>query len=366
MSTLRMRRILLLITDLEIGGTPTVVRELAVRLHAPPDVHVEVACLSVSGPVADQIREAGVDVMGLGARGVGDLPAIVWRFVQLVREHRIDTVFSFLVHANLVAAIGSIFLRDVRFLQSIQTTQPTPPWHWKVQAIAQELADKIVVPSESVARVAGEWSSVPRDKVVVIPNAVDVEAPCSTGFQPVQRSATGEIRVGFLGRLDPVKRVPDLMDAIVDLDDAFELHIYGEGPVRRGLELMILQFGFEDRITLHGRTVSPQAAIRSMDVLVLPSEAEGFGLVLIEAMAAGVPVVATDVPGIRDVVRNGETGLLVPVARPDLLAQAIRRVTEDDALREKLVQNAFEAVQKRFSWAAVLQRYREVLKLPEP
>src|SRR5690349_3370956 len=105
-----MRRILLLITDLEIGGTPTVVRELAVRLHAPPGVHVEVACLAKWGPVADQPREAGIEVTALGAKGAWDL-RILPRFVRLVREHRIDTVFSFLMHANVVAAIGSLFLR---------------------------------------------------------------------------------------------------------------------------------------------------------------------------------------------------------------------------------------------------------------
>ena len=65
---------------------------------------------------------------------------VLWRFVRLVREHRIDTVFSFLIHANVVAAVGAIFLRKVRFIQSIQTTQPNPWWHWTLQATAHEAA----------------------------------------------------------------------------------------------------------------------------------------------------------------------------------------------------------------------------------
>jgi len=147
------------------------------------------------------------------------------------------------------------------------------------------------------------------------------------------------------------------------LDRRFELHIYGEGWDRLRIEAAIARFGLQTRVTLHGRSAKPQAAIAQMDVLVLPSEAEGFGLVLIEAMAARVPVVATDVPGIRDVVRNELTGLLVPMGRPDLLAKAIQRIVEDDALREKLVTVAFEDVQTRFSWPVVLQQYRRVLKL---
>src|SRR3954452_2535309 len=93
------QRILLLLTDLEIGGTPTVVRELAIRLNDPPNVLVEVACLSKWGPIADQLRNAGIEVRALGAAGVRDLGAIR-RAIKLIRERRFDTVFSFLIHAN--------------------------------------------------------------------------------------------------------------------------------------------------------------------------------------------------------------------------------------------------------------------------
>src|SRR3954462_9574742 len=113
-----MRRILLIITDLEIGGTPTVVRELAIRLRQPPVVEVEVACLSKWGPVATQLRDAGVIVTALGADNVTSLLGVTNRLVRLVNTKRIDTVFSFLVHANTVAALASRFCRHARFVQS--------------------------------------------------------------------------------------------------------------------------------------------------------------------------------------------------------------------------------------------------------
>jgi glycosyltransferase involved in cell wall biosynthesis len=98
------------------------------------------------------------------------------------------------------------------------------------------------------------------------------------------------------------------------------------------------------------------------DVLVLPSLAEGFGLVLIEAMAAGVPVVATDVPGIRDVVSDGVNGLLVPPKSPQALAGAIGRVLSDRALRQMLVGNGSRIVRERFTWQQVLPMYRSLLE----
>src|SRR5439155_15152700 len=137
------------------------------------EVEIEVACLSKWGPVADQLRDAGIQVTAFDARGARDSLRVVRRLLRLIREHQIDTVFSFLIHANTVAAIASRFCRDVRFIQSIQTTQPKPRWHWWVQAVVQKAAQRLVVPSESAACAAREWAFVSEEKIEVIPNAVD-------------------------------------------------------------------------------------------------------------------------------------------------------------------------------------------------
>jgi len=150
------RRILLLITDLQIGGTPTVVRELALRLRSN-QIAVEVACLADEGPVATQMRQAGVQVTALNTRGISDV-GVFKRLAELIRLREYDTVFSFLVHANVAVAVASQMVEKVRVLQSIQTTQPYPRWHWKMQAIAAKSAEKIVVPSRSFADVATKWS----------------------------------------------------------------------------------------------------------------------------------------------------------------------------------------------------------------
>ena len=315
------RRILLLITDLEIGGTPTVVRELATRLHSPPEVEIQVACLSKWGPVADQIRAAGVAVTPLDARGARDLRRTIGRLRGLVRERQIDTVFSFLVHSNFVAALASKALPHVRFFQSIQTTQPRPRWHWWIQRRIHQAAEKVVVPSPSAGQVARQWAHVSAERLVVIPNAVDVDllaaiAPERDAFLAGAHRAEMATRVGYLGRLDPVKRVDVLIRAMRQLCGThlthYRLHVFGDGPLRGKLELLARsELDPQMEFVFHGAVASPVEALKQVDILVLPSEAEGFGLVLIEAMAAGVPVVATDVAGIRDVVTHEVSGLLV-------------------------------------------------------
>jgi glycosyltransferase involved in cell wall biosynthesis len=169
-----------------------------------------------------------------------------------------------------------------------------------------------------------------------------------------------EFPIGFLGRLDPIKRIPDLVTALRDAPRA-HLHIFGEGPERAEIEKTAITLGLTSRLTLHGAVERPQEALAQMRLLILPSAAEGFGLVLIEAMAAGIPVVATDVPGIRDVVKDEITGLLVPPADPRRLADAINRLIADPLLRNRLIEAGAAEVRERFTWDVVLPKYRELL-----
>jgi glycosyltransferase involved in cell wall biosynthesis len=348
-------RILLLLTDLKIGGTPTVVRELAIRLSRQPGVSVHVACLDRWGPVADQLREHGAEVTALNAKGASDVTAI-FRLGGLIRRHRFDTVFSFLVHANAAAAVCRPFFPFVRFLQSIQTTQPYPIWHWDLQRGVQLMAEKVVVPSASAALAARRLAGVPEIKLVVIPNAVEPR-----NFQRAGGRSGGSI--GFIGRLDPVKRVEDLVEAMTMLDRGTSLHIFGDGEDRGRIEWAVRRLNLQQRVILHGAVPAVATALATLDVLVLPSEAEGFGLVLIEAMAAGVPVVATDVPGIRDVVADGVNGLLVPPNIVPALADAIRQVLSDEELRTRLVRGGLEAVDQRFNWDKVFEQYKLLLRV---
>lgn len=362
------RAILLLLTDLEIGGTPTVVRELAIRLNAPPDVRLDVACLAGRGPVADQLQAAGIGVFPLNARGSTDF-SVFARLRRLIRDNAYDTVFSFLLHANAAAAAVKPFVPNVRFFQSIQTTQPHPRWHWFVQSLVHRAAERIVVPSRSVADAAMDWADVPQEKIVIIPNAVDVSG--GTGAPPVfsdehgrgARATKEPAHVGFIGRLDPIKRIPDLLRAVQLLGNRVHLDVFGEGADRPQIEQVIHDLQLNKTVALHGVISTPKDALSTMDLLVLPSAAEGFGLVLIEAMAVGIAVVATNVPGIRDVVRDGQTGLLVAPFSPAELARAIGRVLDDPVLRSRLIEQARGDVARRFTWDVVLPQYRSLLGL---
>ncbi len=342
-----MSRVLLFNTDLEIGGTPTVVRELARRLPAC-GVDIEVACLGRFGPTAEQIAGDGGTVHALNAR-VRQLPSAVQRLRNLVKLEKFDTVLSFLVHANTVAALARRKDDGVHWWQSIQTTQPTPRWHWRVQRWAGRRAEGFIVPSQSIRAVARQRSGIEPARVHVLPNGVDAADVVEQARPP--RDPTSVLRVGFLGRLDPVKRVPLLVEAMRDLDRV-ELHVFGDGPDRKNIA--------GPHVHLHGFT-DRHAALDQIDALCLPSIAEGFPMVIIEAMAAGLPVVGTDAPGIRDAIVDGETGLLFGSDGAGPIASALRRVRDHPTEAATRAAHALYRVRVLWTWQSIVPFYAKLL-----
>jgi glycosyltransferase involved in cell wall biosynthesis len=223
--------------------------------------------------------------------------------------------------------------------------------------VIQYAAEKIVVPSPSVKEAAIRWAGVDAKKLVIISNAVRIEE-----FSSRRWGGSGERRhVAFIGRLDAIKRVPDLVNAVALLNADTMLDIWGEGSRRGEIQSTINRLGLQNRAIMHGGVLGSAAALDKADVLVLPSDAEGFGLVLIEAMAAGVAVIGTNVPGIRDVIEDGISGLLVPARNPQALANAIARVLSDAPLREKLIGGGRERVRRLYDWAICYEKYRLLL-----
>jgi glycosyltransferase involved in cell wall biosynthesis len=150
----------------------------------------------------------------------------------------------------------------------------------------------------------------------------------------------------YVGRLDHLKGVETLLTSLEGVREC-ALAIVGDGPERGKLELQARPLG--DRVTFLGQRLDIETLMASADLLVLPSRTEGLPVVVLEAMAAGLPVVATSVGGIPEAVVDGETGLLVPPENPVALAAAIRRMSGDSLLRVHVVTGARHLVEARFA-----------------
>ena len=290
-------------------------------------------------------------VMAFDARSWQALAAAE-RLRKLVRDYDLDVVLSFLVHANSVAAMARRRGDGVRWVQSVQTTQPRPRWHWHAQRLAARRADGFIVPSRSIQEAAHARSGIDPRRVTVIPNGVDAAEVVDSARE---RQAGTTLRVGFLGRLDPVKRVPMLVAAVRGLAGV-ELHVFGDGFDRPRVERAARGLA---NVTLHG-FADRRAALSQIDVLCLPSIAEGFPMSVVEAMAAGVPVVGADVPGVRDAIARGETGLLFTGTVAGTAA-ALAAVRDDPVAATRRASAALDVVRTDLTWQRIVPRYADVL-----
>jgi len=208
---------------------------------------------------------------------------------------------------------------------------------------------------DSLVRAAG----LPRRRIRVIRNGINLARPpaATDGLPPRE---PGEVRIGYFGRLSPEKGVHVLLQAFAALADDVphaRAFIVGDGPDRAALEALAGRLGLGERVRFLGFRSDARALMGQVDVVAHVPLYEGFGLVVLEAMAAGRPVVTSDAPGgLRDIVRPGETGLVVPVGDIGATARALRCLAWAPELRQRLGRAGRERCLHHFSARATAER----------
>jgi glycosyltransferase involved in cell wall biosynthesis len=273
---------------------------------------------------------------------------------RLVEKQRPAIVCSFMDAANAIAALAvKRHAHRPRMVACVQNplsqelVDPKHPVKRAVFAVVRRTyprADAIVALTRGVGRDLAHHIPAAGSRVTVIHNAgLDArlaeraKEPIDADLGPIPRPL-----VVACGRLAPQKDYPHLLDAFasVQRETGAHLWILGDGPDRQALEDQVARLRLSSVVRFLGFRKNPYAFMAKADVFVLSSIYEGFGNVLVEAMAAGAPVVATDCPhGPGEIITDGESGLLVPVADPPRMAEALRRVLQDRVLANRLAQN---------------------------
>lgn len=359
-------RICQLITELGDAGAERCVYELATRLDrrrfAP-----HVAALR-GGPYADRLAAAGVPVTVLGmatkadALRLGRLPAVL-------RRWRIDLLHTHLFHADLAGRLAAAAAGVRHLVHSVHVAEARwRPWQFAFARWARPRAERIVGVSQAVCEHHRQRSGLPAGLYEAIPNGIDVGryARDPLARQRLRRRwglDDRDVAVVFCGRLDPQKGLDTFLDALDRLagpagsDGAsrpadrppIRALIAGDGP-QRGLVTDALARRPLGRCTRYlGFWPDVPGLLSATDLLAMPSRWEGFGLAAAEAMAAELPVVATRVAGLSEVVADGQTGLLVAPEAPAALAAALGELAGDPARRAELGAAGRQRVRTRFT-----------------
>jgi glycosyltransferase involved in cell wall biosynthesis len=251
--------------------------------------------------------------------------------VRLARTLRADVVHTHLVHADVYGGLAAT-VRRARLVSTKHNDDPFRSGSFRfVERGLGRLADRIVTITESLRRFTVEQVGVPADKVETIHYGLD-ELPQRWGENAPDEVPNGARVLLAVARLTPQKGIDVAVRALTSLPDDTVLVVLGEGPERARLEELGRTLGVERRMFLQGRVPDVTAWLERATLLVHPARWEGFGLGVLEAMLAGLPVVASDVSSLPELVVDGETGYLVPPDDPAALARSVVRALESPSL----------------------------------
>lgn len=330
-------RILYFITGLNTGGAEVQLYRLVTRLD-PSCYDVIVVSLIKPGSVGEMLREAGIPVYSLGmARGIFHLSSYLhgaWRLYRILRQEQPCILVSFMFHANILGRIVGRLAEVPIIISSIRNSYFGGRGCELLMRCTSWLDNIVVINSQLAGEQVVQRGVVPRHKLRVIPNGIDVkdfhQPPEVCG---VTRSSLKLPNNSFLwlaiGRLEPQKNYSDLLRAFVKVvEHKMQTHllIAGDGPLKEELWTLATSLGIEAHVHFLGFRQDIPDLLAAADALVLSSRWEGLPNVVMEAMAAEKPVVATKVGGTPELVANGKTGFTVPARDSRILAEAMRRL----------------------------------------
>jgi len=353
-------RICHLITSLGVGGAERGLYELARRLDRRR-FDVQVVALQ-GGEVAGWLRDAGIRVTVLGLRGKWDVLKLT-RLAKLLCRERIDVLHTHLFHADLAGRPAARAACVPHVVHTVWTAEGRfRPWQFAWARFMANACERVLCVSESVRAHHAARSGLPEHRYTVLPWGVDAaafsrDAASRRRLRKQWGIARHAVLAAFVGRLESYKGVDTLLAAMGHLGgrgEPIDLVVAGDGPKRPAVENFIAHGEAGHRARLLGHVQDVRGVLSAADIFVMPSLWEGWPLALGEAMAAALPAVGTDVPGIRDLLVDGGTGLLVEPNDPVALADAMHRLAGDRALRWRLGRAARRRIVEHFTIDAAI------------
>jgi glycosyltransferase involved in cell wall biosynthesis len=365
-------RVLEMIDKPFLGGGQAIV--LALARHLDRDRFEVSVCALGGGPLEEQVRKAGLAFVPapFGRKYAFGLTRAI---AGILRAEKPDLLHT---HGGIAGLYGRMAAHKAGVPKVVHTLHGIHYLHYRnvllravyadLERYCSKFTDAVVFVSEADGEVGRRLRLARPAKIRIVRNGIDGAGPGDEGFS--RRSAglltslpQGAPLIGTVARLHRQKGVAFLLRsaaAILAGRPEGRIIVAGGGEMEAGLRREARELGVDRRFLLLGERADASEILSRLDVFVLPSLWEGLPLVLIEAAALGKPIVATAVEGTREIVTDGETGLLVPPADPAALAAAVNRLLDDPALAARLGAQARETIPPRFTLAKMIAGYEEI------
>ncbi|MGE5329744.1 MAG: glycosyltransferase family 4 protein [Deltaproteobacteria bacterium] len=354
----RKNNILLITPVFEQGGTETYIINLIEYLNKN---NYSPIVMSDGGVREKELISIGVEhikVDCLRKKSIFNLLKALHKIVPVLKNEEIQLIHASSVYTTIISKIASVlcFRRKIKVFMTLHGG-PTKDIEKKSARILNIFADKVIALSEQGNTLLIKHG-LKKDKIVIINNGVK-------SLENMKRNKTDKIVIGSSGRLSKEKGYEYLIEAAskINLPD-IEFWIAGDGSLKAEFEKMLKDAGMTDKFKLLGFTDQISKVLNNIDIFILPSLWEGFGISIIEAMSLGKPVIATNVGGIPEVL--GDCGLLINPANVDEIANSIKLLVENEEMRKELGQKAKERFNNNFTQEIMGEKtirvYEEMLK----
>lgn len=360
-------RLTMVITELDIGGAERAFVQVAKGL-SDRGWKVDAVSLRDAGPLAGPLKDAAIPVTALGCGGFADLRAIT-RLRRHLKTRRPNVVLSFLHQANIVSRLAAKGMGVSAVVSGVRVADRR-----RSVAITEQLTrccvTHYIAVSHSVAQAHSALCRIPKQQIAAIPNGVDVEE--INNIPAADRNSLGLSASDFVvlcaGRLTEQKSPLDVLNAVMRVKqqsadgNKVRLLFVGDGPLRGMLESEITRHHLQSMVTLCGWRPDLTSIMKASNVLVLASRWEGAPNVILEAQAAGLPVIAADVDGCRDLVQDGMTGRLFAAGDVAQLTKMLIEQVSDSSNALQMAQSAVDWVRNNATWNSVVDNYNALLR----
>ncbi len=358
----RRLKVLHLLASLPVGGAEDLAAAI-VRGLDPERFAAEVACIGVPGPVGEELYAAGYPVTYLGL----DLKRTSsWRLVadlrRLLQELQPDILHTHLYHPNLYGRLAALGLGLPGVVAAVHNSYTRGKIHRRLwNYLLGWVSDRILVGSVQVWDDVRHYDGVPASRLLLMPYGIrldELETPLSREAARAALQVSGFV-MGAVGRLEEQKGHAHLLTALAAVKRQIPqatLVLVGDGRLRADLERQAEALGVADGVRFLGTRRDLPLIYRALDLFVQPSLWEGLPLALLKAMGAGLPVLATRVSGVRELINDGVNGRLVDPGDPEALARALVELYGQPETRGRMEAAALLTIRDHYSFAAMLAR----------
>lgn len=349
-------KIIHIITSLNFGGAERMLFDLVRHLNKER-YEVKVATVVNGGPLVEDFRAAGVEVkifqkksrLGLG---------VIRQIYKYLRKEKPRLVHTHLFGGDTWGRLAAIFARVPVIVSTEHNTNLDEGWlKRRIKKFLSFFTKRVITVSKAVKEYSAAIDRIKRKKIVVIPNGIEIDK-----FAAIPEKQFGSPSIiGVVGRLEEQKGHEYLFEALNLLKTIpWTLWVVGDGFLKANLERLAKDLSLRERIIFLGARRNIVEILSQIDIFVLSSLWEGLGLAVLEAAAAGKPIVASRVGGIPEIIEDGKTGVLVQAKNVKSLADGLERVLLGEREAKEMGRKAREVVAEKFSVEKMVEGYERL------